>query len=546
MTTASDIPDDPRVLIVGGGPVGLALAIELGHRRVPCLLIERSQRAGHAPRAKTTHSRTREHLRRWGIADKLAEASPFGVDYPSHVHFVTRLGGYPLHRFNHAFDGAPERNEHYSEHSQWIPQYKLEAVMRTHAQSLPGVQIRFGQELRAFDQDASGVTATVRDAADGTERQVRTDYLVGADGARSRVRDLIGARMEGTPGLSRNHNIIFRAPGLAEAHPHGPGIMFWQINPEVPSLIGPMDKGDLWYFMPTKVGAGERLSPAEAEAMIRRSTGIELDIEVLSSDEWEASRLLADRYRTGRAFLAGDACHLHPPFGGFGMNLGIGDAVDLGWKLAAVLAGWGGAALLDSYEDERRQAHEIVLDAAEANHTVLANQLVLPGIEDAGPKGEAARAEAARLIREHKQAEFHARGVVLGTCYLGSPIVVDDGTQKDWRRSLDYTPAAIPGCLAPHRWLPDDSSLYDHFGPGFTLLVTASGAEAGTDALRAAAERAGVPLTVLPLPDEGLEPLYAARFALIRPDQHIAWRGDTPPAAHVLTTATGRSVPAPV
>lgn len=528
-----------RVLIVGAGPAGLALAIELGHRGVPCFLVERSARAGHAPRAKTTHSRTREHLRRWGIADDLAAASPFGVDYPSHVHFVTRLGGHALHRFDHALDMSPARDEAYAEHGQWVPQYKLEAVLRDHAATLPGVVLRFGQELVSFEQDAEGVRATLRDP-EGAERVVRADYLVGADGARSKVRDLIGARMEGAHGLSRNHNVVFRAPGLAEAHPHGPGIMYWQINPEIPSLIGPMDADDLWYFMPTKVEGDARLDPVEAEAMIRRATGIDIEYEVLSSDVWIASRLLADRYRRGRAFLAGDACHLHPPFGGFGMNLGVGDAVDLGWKLAAVLDGWGGPGLLESYEIERRQAHEIVLDAAEANHTFLANQLVRPHIEEEGPRGEAARAEAAALIREHKHAEFHARGVILGACYRDSPLVIDDGTQGAWTRSLDYFPTATPGCRAPHRWLADGASLYDRFGPDFTLLLLDRDASAGADAARDTARAAGVPLTLVDVSDEsGLRDLYAARLALIRPDQHVAWRGDAWPTDGVLARATG-------
>ncbi|RJL05900.1 FAD-monooxygenase [Paracoccus siganidrum] len=519
-------PDTTTVAIIGSGPAGLSLAIELGHRGVPCTIFERSPRAGHAPRAKTTHSRTREHMRRWGIAGKLAEASPFGVDYPSHVMFVTRLGGHLLHRFEHALDCNPARDEHYSEHGQWIPQYRLEKVLLDHALSLPGVRILYGQEFTDYAETGSGVTVRLRDVEDGSTHEMAASYLVGADGSGSTVRDRIDATMQGSYGLSRNLNIIFRAPGLAGAHPHGPGIMFWQINPDLPSLIGPMDQGDLWYFMPTGVDGANPPTPAEAEAMIRKATGIDTEIEVLSSDTWVASKLLADRFRNGRAFLVGDAGHLHPPFGGFGMLLGVGDAVDLGWKIAAVLAGWGGEGLLDSYEIERRQTAQIVLDAAEANHTILANQLILPHLEEDSPAGEAARAEAAALVRRHKRAEFYARGVVLGYCYRGSPVVVDDGSQQDWVRSLDYVPAAIPGCIAPHCWLADGSSLYDHFGAGFTLLATGPGLDAEIARAEAEARQAGVPLTVIAPGDDRLPGLYAARLALIRPDQHVAWRGD--------------------
>jgi 2-polyprenyl-6-methoxyphenol hydroxylase-like FAD-dependent oxidoreductase len=340
----------PAVAIIGAGPAGLAAAIELGMRGVPCVVLERTERGGHAPRAKTTHTRTREHLRRWGIAGKLAAASPFGVDYPSNVTFVTRLGGKLIKRFENALQCSPARDERYSEHSQWIPQYKLEQVLRDHAATLPSIAFRFGSEYVGFEQDDDGVTVSYVDVASGEARTLRAGYLVGADGARSKVRDDIGARMLGTYGLSRNYNIIFRAPGLAKAHPQGPAAMYWQINADHPSLIGPMDQDDLWYFMPSGIGKDVTFTDAEAVAAIRVSTGIDLPYEILSSDEWVASRLLADRYREGRAFLVGDSCHLHPPFGGFGMNMGIADGVDIGWKIAAVEQGWGGTGLLDSYE----------------------------------------------------------------------------------------------------------------------------------------------------------------------------------------------------
>ena len=301
----------PRVLIVGAGPVGLSLAIELGHRSIPCVIVERNDRVGYAPRAKTTNVRTREHMRRWGIADQLKAASPLGPDYPSNIVFCTRLSGFPLTRFENAMYCAPGRNPLYSEHSQWIPQYAVEEIMRAHAQSLPGVEIRFNTELLSFDQDAAGVSAKLRNLNGGAVQTLRGDYRVGADGARSIVREGIGARMEGKYGLSRNYNVVFRAPGLAAAHRHGPAIMYWQINADAPSLIGPMDRGDKWFFMPTQVPEGMKLADlAAAPDWIRKATGIDLPYEILSSDEWVASRLLADRYRDRRVFLAGDACHL--------------------------------------------------------------------------------------------------------------------------------------------------------------------------------------------------------------------------------------------
>lgn len=528
-----------RVIVVGSGPSGLAAAIELGMRGVACTVLERQERAGYAPRAKTTHTRTREHLRRWGIADRLAAASPLGVDYPSHVVYVTRLGGKLIHRFENALQCAPERDERYSEHGQWIPQYKLEAVLRDHALSLPGVEILHGHEFLSYAEDADGLRVIAR--AGDVERAFAADYLIGADGARSAVRDAIGATMIGTYGLSRNYNTIFRAPGLAEAHPHGPGIMYCQVNSDVPGLIGPMDEGDLWYFMPTGLAPGVTYTPKEAVEAIKRSTGIDLPYEILSSDEWVASRFLADRYRRGRVFLAGDACHLHPPFGGFGMNMGIADSVDLGWKIAAVLQGWGGSVLLDSYEIERRPAHEFVLDESEANHTSSPNALYRDGLEDDTDEGEKLRREVEETVRREKTPEFFALGVVLGYCYRGSPVIVEDGGSAQWTRSRDYLPSAAPGCLAPHHWLGDGRSLYDLFGSGLTLLVLDGESQANIERARAEAAAMTTPLEIVVLADPELRELYGASLALIRPDQHVAWRGDTWPTADtLLKSVTGR------
>lgn len=529
----------PLVVVVGTGPTGLALAIELGTRGIPCLLLERDAQRGPAPRAKTTHVRTREFLRRWGIADKLAEASPFGIDYPSHIHFVTRLGGYSLVRFEHALNCAPVRDERYSEHAQWVPQYKLEAVLRAKAEALPSVEFRYGTEFIGYSQDSDAVRVQVRSVESGETSEIRASYLVGADGARSNTRDAIGAAMVGTYGLSRNYNIIFRAPGLAQAHPQGPGVMYWQINEDMPSIIGPMDQGDLWYFGPTGLPADVVLSDAEAVAMIKRSTGIDLNYEIISSDVWVASRLLADRYRDGRVFLAGDACHLHPPFGGFGMNMGVADAVDIGWKLAATLQGWGGPSLLDSYEAERRPVHEMVLDEAEANHSVLANQLLRDKLEDDDADGDAVRREVAGIVHKAKAQEFYALGIVLGLRYLNSPVIAHDGSEADWTVSRDYVPSAAPGSLAPHAWLEDGRSLYDLFGEGFTLLAFRVASDADIGALRATGESAGVPLTIEMVDDPRIAALYEAHYALIRPDQIVAWRGNSPPDADLLRGVSG-------
>jgi 2-polyprenyl-6-methoxyphenol hydroxylase-like FAD-dependent oxidoreductase len=210
-------------------------------------------------------------------------------------------------------------------------------------------------------QDDEMVTTTLK-TSDGKTNAVVARYLIGADGARSAVRDLIGVKMEGRHGLSHHYNIIFRAPGLADAHGHGKAVIYWQIGQDGFSAIGPMDKDDIWAFMPGGAKPGETLSHDAAAALIRERTGIDLPFEILNADSWTASELLADRYADRRIILAGDACHLHPPAGGYGMNMGVGDGIDLGWKIAATLQGWGGAELVASYEAERRPVHRAVLD----------------------------------------------------------------------------------------------------------------------------------------------------------------------------------------
>ena len=518
------------VVVVGAGPVGLAAAIELGRRGVRCIVVERNDRVGYSPRAKTTNVRTREHLRRWGIADTLRRASPIAPDRPSTVVFATRMNGPSIARFENALNGSRERNNLYSEEAQWVPQYVLEEVLRQYAQSLAGVTIHFETEFVSLLQTTGGVAAQLRDINSGRTATVRSSYLIGADGARSVVRDAIGATMIGEGAFSRNFSIIFRAPDLATRQIHGPAIMYWMVNEEMPSLLGPMDEAGLWTFMVTKLF--DNVDPATIDPvdLIRRGTGLrDLDIEIVGTDLWVAHRLVANTYSRGRVFLAGDACHLHPPFGGFGMNMGIGDAVDLGWKMSARLEGWGGDNLLAAYETERRPVHERTIAEAVHNFGLTGNQLVRPALEEPGLVGEATRREVADIIEATKMREFKTLGIVLGTRYENSPIVVADGSEQPPDHFMLYVPSAHPGCLAPHLWLSDGSSLYDHFGDAFTLLVT-EGDPGATDKFGTAAAKRKVPVKTLSLADARLRARYGARLALIRPDQHVAWRGDDLPA----------------
>ena len=517
------------VLIAGAGPVGLALAIELGLRSIQCIVVEQHDRVGYNPRAKLTNVRSREILRRWCIADELRRASSLPPDYPSNIVFATRLNGYELARFENAFDCAPGRSDLYSESGQWVPQFTLEEVLRQRAAGLPSVAIHFDCRLDRFEQTDDGVTAEISGLKDGGHATVRAKYLVGADGARSSVRSLLDIGMTGKGALAPNLNVIFRAPALAGMHGLGPAVQYWMVNTELPAYLGPMDGHGLWFLIAPRLPGGLDPNSIDAREVVQRSCGLRFDMDIVHADPWTAYHLIADRYGAGRVFLAGDACHLHPPSGGHGMNMGIADALDLGWKLAATLQGWGGSRLLATYELERKPVHRRVMDEALENYALVGEQLAHEDIEQPGPAGERARKAAGKLILEGKLHEFRSPGVVLGYRYRDSPIIIPDGTEPPRERVTRYEPSAHPGCLAPHFWLPDGTSLYDHLGPGYTLLVDKNSDRSELQSLERAAAGRKFPFKVFTLDDPRFSALYQASYALVRPDQHVAWRGNLLP-----------------
>lgn len=338
-----------------------------------------------------------------------------------------------------------------------------------------------------------------------------------------------------------HYNIIFRAPGLSQAHAHGPAVIYWQIGKDGFSAIGPMDKDDVWAFMPGGTKAGETLTAEQAASLIRDRTGIDLPYEILCADAWTASELLADHYADRRIILAGDACHLHPPAGGYGMNMGVGDGVDLGWKIAATLQGWGGPNLVASYETERRPVHRAVIDEAMANYAIY----VAPPpaeIEDDTPEGDAIRANAGAGIAASKGREFNTLGTVLGLCYADSPIIVEEHGGRCEHNSEVYRPEARPGCLAPHAWLPDGRSLYDLFGAGFSLVVADDAAQSEIDKALGDSLDLGIPLAVIRPDGVPIRTLYDAGLTLVRPDQHVAWRGESWTGALERSTGQAQSV----
>src|SRR5580693_5155592 len=420
MTPPSGSPDLP-VLIAGGGPVGLALAVELGLRGVECVVLEpRPQPTRLRPRAKTLNARTMEHARRWGLAGRLRAAAPLPVSWSPDVSFCTTFLGREITRFTGVLGLADDGDS--PERGQQMPQYVLEEVLREVVTELPTVDLRLGWRLQNLDAgNGEGPVRLVLTDPAGAAVPVTAEYVVGADGARSVVREQIGARYVGSTALRPNTGLVFRSEELVGAVPHPPAVQTWLLNRQTPGMMGPIDRHGLWWLI--AFGVDGRAADFDARRLISGALGRELPVEVVSTDPWTARMELVDQCRSERVFLIGDAAHLNPPFGGHGLNTGIGDAVDLGWKLAAVLAGWGGPGLLDSYEAERRPLHRRVIDEATANMATLAPELLDDGLDRPGPAGDRARSAAASRIEQTKRAEYFSTDLVLGHRYQESPVL---------------------------------------------------------------------------------------------------------------------------
>lgn len=524
---ASRIP----VLIVGAGPVGLALAGELGWRGIECLLVEKGDGVITAPKMDMVGVRTMEICRRWGIASWV-ENSPYPRDYPQDNVYVTSLTGYELAR-----EAIPPKNQEkrspFSPHNrERCPQDMFDPILRRFVDTLPAVSVSFGTELTAAAEEQDGVRATLRDAATGETREVVADYLVGTDGGGSLVRRLMGVGMTGQPVLTHATNIIFHCVDLPSHHDKGRAYRFIFIGPEGTWLtIVAIDGADRWRMSIVGTEEKQAFSEAEIHALIRRAMGKDFLYEIQSVVPWVRRELVADRFGAGRMFIAGDAAHLMSPTGGFGMNTGIGDAADLGWKLEAALRGWGGPALLASYEAERRPvARRNVAESSGNLRRMLSSRDRTPpaAVFEPGSAGDVARHEFGSWYAAEMRREWFTLGIHLGYRYDDSPVIVPDGTPAPPDEVATYAPTTRPGSRAPHVWLADGRSTLDLFGRGFVLLKLGDAAPS-TDAFAAAAARCGLPLEVIALDQPEIIAAYERRLVLVRPDGHVAWRGDVTP-----------------
>jgi 2-polyprenyl-6-methoxyphenol hydroxylase-like FAD-dependent oxidoreductase len=514
---------DTDVLIVGGGPVGMALALDLRYRDVNFMIVEVGDGSVAHPKVSTVGPRSMELFRRWGMADKI-RAAGWPADHPLDVAWVTKVGGHEVYRPARGTAGSRPLAAHTPEQDQICPAHWLTPLLMRELGVHPDGPVRTLCRLDSFVQDNDRVIATLTDLRSESTLTINARFMVACDGASSPVRKACGIASPARYETQAFRNILLRAPRLREQLGQRIALVYFLMASSV--LRFPMraiDGRDLYHLV---VGAGTHAS-ADAMSIATSAIAFDTPLEVLSDKAWHLTHRVADQFRAGRIFLVGDAAHTLPPSGGFGMSTGICGAADLGWKLAAELAGWAGPGLLDTYEAERRPIAVQSLEEANLNLLRTMNRKLPPELQLDSPEGERARAEMAeRLERGDVRREFDAPRIHFGYRYA-SPIVVPD-TSTPTTEPAEWRQSAVPGSRAPHAWLRAGVSTLDLFGRGFCLLCFAESDR--TQRIEHAFAGRRVPLEITVCKDAEIAELYERPFVLVRPDGHVAWRGYDLPA----------------
>jgi 2-polyprenyl-6-methoxyphenol hydroxylase-like FAD-dependent oxidoreductase len=516
------------VLIVGGGPVGLALATDLGRRGISCQVVERSLEVGQLPKMNHLNARSMELCRRWQIDDQVRGCG-WPDDYPMDVAYVTSLAGFEIARLGFPSHRDRALDPAIPEPSQRCPQIWFEPLLEENLAGMPQVRVSRGQELRGFRDAGDCVRAQLRDLENGENYEVEADYLVGADGAGSSVRQIAGIERESWGPAPHQMAIALRTQQFYSIHDKRRAAFFVVLDElGVRSFITPTDGQELWRFN-WNLRPGESIEDFDPDEAVRTLAGCEFEYEILGSFAWQVRFTLAEQFRRGRVFLVGDSAHTLAPTGGLGLNTGLADAADLSWKLAGRIAGWGGETLLDSYEAERLAAARAIMDESLRNLARLVTIPRIPDIEARGPEADARRDAARRTLEEGDyRLEWENEGAALGGRYADSPIVVPDAGEPPPYDPNQYRPTSHPGCRAPHAQLPGGGSMLDLYDAEFVLLQLGDEA-VDTDAISRAAVAAGLPLRVERIEDPSIAALYERALVLVRPDGYVAWRGDALP-----------------
>jgi 2-polyprenyl-6-methoxyphenol hydroxylase-like FAD-dependent oxidoreductase len=546
---------ESEVLIVGAGPTGLTLAIDLGKRGVRCTLIEQKGKPAFLPKMERINARSMEIYRRLGLSQKI-RAAGLRPDCPMDVYVMLALNEPPLLHLTYPSVEQAQKNVRVTndgtmplEPYQLISQYTLEPLLKSIAETIPAIDVRFGCEFLSLQQDADGVTARVKILGGGTE-DIRTKYLVGCDGGASPVRKELGIELSGEGNLLGLRQALFKCDelfdrlplangsGKSSGQPPGKGRHYHVADDKATFLI--MQDSTKHWTLHSVVDTDD-----EMKAQFERTIGVPVKYDMLSCAPWRQNLLLADRYGAGRVFIAGDAAHLVIPTGGLGMNSGVGDATDLAWKLAATLKGWGGPGLLKSYEVERRQIGDRNVGAS--RYATIGRRkwrgMWRPDIRENSPAGAETRKKLAAVADVEQRKSNEMIGAELGYRYVDSPIIcnIPGGPEHLFR---EYHSTTWPGARLPHVWLGDGTPLQDKIPDGYAILKLA-GTRADASGLQRAIAAHGAPVKALDVPDQVAREVYGYDLVLVRPDMHVVWRGNAAPedAAKVAAVATGHAAP---
>ncbi len=530
------------VLIVGGGPIGLTLALDLARRGIDVTVVERRAEA-EPPLPKCNHvaARSMEIFRRLGVAQDLRDAG-LPADYPNDVSYRTSFTGQeltripiPCRRDRYTSKDGPDTDWPTPEPPHRINQIFLEPILHRHAAASPHIRLLNRASVERFEQTADGVAAWVKDLETGpgtpTETRFDCQYMIGCDGGSSIVRKGIGAQFEGDAVIQRVQSTFIRAPSLIDLQQQAPAWATFSLNPRRSGNCYAIDGKERWvvhnYMRPDEPD----FDSVDRDWAIREILGVGPDFqyEVIQPMDWYGRRLVANKFRDGRVFLCGDSAHIWVPYAGYGMNAGIADAMGLSWLLAAHLNGWASEAILDAYEAERQpitqQVSHFVMDHA---HAMAGQRGSVPAnIEANDAAGAEARAALGQKAYDLNVQQYCCAGLNFGAFYDDSPIIAYDDEDAPGYSMADFTASTVPGCRAPHFWLADGRSLYDALGPEFTLLRFDPSAD--TNGLAEASMALGLPLAVLDITPGEADPIYREKLVLVRPDHHVAWRGDEAP-----------------
>lgn len=541
---------DTPVLIIGGGPVGLLLALDLAWRNIPVTVLEK-RREHEPPSVKCNHisSRSMEIFRRLGLVSKV-RAVGLPDDYPNDVVIRTRATGYELMRIP-----IPNRLERYSstegpdtgwptpEPPHRANQIYLDPILYEEAKNHPLIRILFQHEGMSFTQNDKAVTTTVKNLVTKQVFTLGSQYLIGCEGGKSATRKQIGAKLSGDAVIQRVQSTYIRAPQLLDAIGGKPAWMSYIYTPERAGNLVAIDGRETWLIHNYLLAHEKDFDSVDRDACIRHLLGVDqdFDIELLAEEDWFGRRLVADRFRRGRVFICGDAAHLWVPYAGYGMNAGLADAMNLSWTLASVINGWGGQAMLDCYQQERQPITDQVSRFAmkHAEGAIAERTSITPEIEEDSKRGEQLRRQVGEAAYRLHVQQFACAGLNYGYYYDNSPVIAYDDGQAPAYTMHDYTPSTVPGCRLPHFWLAPGQSLYDRLGPEFTLLRFDQGIDVSQ--LEQVMTEHKIPLTVLDVPLAEKPAPYRHSLVLVRPDAHIAWRGDTLPeqVANLVRHVTG-------